>query len=50
MEQLLGFGDNFIVAFAVALQTSNLQIGILCSVPGFLASIAQLWDVELVRF
>jgi MFS family permease len=46
---MLGFGDNFIVAFAVALQTSNLQIGILCSVPGFLASIAQLWDVELVR-
>ena len=46
---MLGFGDNFIVAFAVALQTSNFQIGSLCSVPGFLASIAQLWDVQLVR-
>ena len=46
---MLGFGDNFIVAFAIALQTSSFQIGILCSVPGFLASIAQLWDVELVR-
>ena len=46
---VMGFGDNYIVAFAVALQTSNFQIGILCSVPGFLASLAQLWDVNLVR-
>jgi MFS family permease len=46
---VMGFGDNYIVAFAVALQTSSLQIGILCSVPGFLASIAQLWDTALVR-
>ena len=46
---MLGFGDNFIVAFAIALQTSSFQIGILCSVPGFLASLAQLWDVKLVH-
>ena len=46
---VMGFGDNYIVAFAVALQTSDFQIGILCSVPGFLASLAQLWDVNLVR-
>lgn len=45
----LGFGDHFIVAYAVALQTNSLQIGILTSLPGFLASLAQLWDVELVR-
>lgn len=46
---MLGFGDHYIVAFAVALQTNSLQIGILCSLPGFLASIVQLWDVELAR-
>lgn len=44
-----GFGDNYIVAYAVALQTNSLQIGILCSLPGLLASLAQLWDTELVR-
>ena len=46
---VMGFGDNYIVAFAVALQTSNFLIGILCSVPGFLSSLAQLWDVALIR-
>ena len=46
---VMGFGDNFIVAFAVAIQTSSFLIGILCSVPGFLASLAQLWDATIVR-
>ena len=46
---VMGFGDNYIVAFAVALQVQNYQIGILCSVPGFLASLAQLGDVALLR-
>lgn len=45
----LGFGDHYIVAYAVALQTNNFLIGILCSVPGFLASLAQLWDGDLAR-
>ncbi len=45
----LGFGDHFIVAYAVALHTNNFLIGILCSVPGFLASLAQLWDGDLAR-
>ncbi len=45
----VGFGDHYITAFAVALQANSLQIGILCSVPGFLASVAQIWDVELTR-
>lgn len=45
----MGFGDHYIVAFAVALQTSSLLIGVLCAVPGFLAAVAQLWDAELVR-
>ncbi len=43
----LGFGDHYITAYAVALQANSLQIGILCSIPGFLASTAQIWDVEL---
>jgi MFS family permease len=46
---VMGFGDNYIVAFAVALQVQNYQIGILCSVSGFLASLAQLGDVALLR-
>lgn len=45
----MGFGDHYIVAYAVALQANNFLIGILCSLPGFLASMAQLWDGELVR-
>lgn len=45
----LGFGENFLVAYAIALYANNLQIGLLCSLPGFLASLAQLWDVEIVR-
>ncbi|MBI4330380.1 MAG: MFS transporter [Chloroflexi bacterium] len=43
----IGFGDHYITAYAVALQASSLQIGILCSVPGFLAAAAQLWSVQL---
>ena len=46
---MVGFGDYYIIAYAVALQTSSLQIGVLCSLPGFLASLAQLWDAELAR-
>ncbi len=46
---MLGFGDYYIVAYAVALQTNSFQIGVLCSLPGFLSSLTQLWDVELVR-
>ena len=46
---VMGFGDNYIVAFAVALQVNSFLIGILCSVPGFLASLAQLGDVALIR-
>ena len=46
---MLGFGDSYIVAFAVALQTGSFQIGVLCSLPGFLASLAQLWDAEFAR-
>lgn len=45
----LGFGDHYIVAYAVALQSNSLQLGILCSLPGFLASVAQLWDADLSR-
>ncbi|MCX6012036.1 MAG: MFS transporter [Chloroflexi bacterium] len=43
-----GFGNNYITAFAVAIQTNNLQIGILCSLPGFIASLAQLFDNQLI--
>lgn len=45
----VGLGDHYIVAFAVALQTDSLLIGVLCSVPGFLAALVQLCDAWLVR-
>lgn len=45
----LGFGDHYVVAFAVALQASSFLIGILCSLPGLLAALAQLWDTQLVK-
>ncbi len=46
----LGLGDHFIGAFAVALQANSLEIGLLVSVPGLLASLAQLADDRLVRW
>ncbi len=45
----LGFGDHYIIAFAIALGTNSFEIGILSAVPGFLASLAQLLDAQLVR-
>ncbi len=45
----LALGDRFLIVFAVALQADSLQIGLLASVPGFLGSVAQLFDAELVR-
>jgi len=45
----LAFGDHFLIAFAVALGSDSLQIGLLASVPGFLASLVQLLDAALVR-
>lgn len=45
---IYGFFNNYITAFAVALQTNDLQIGILCSLPGFIASFAQLFDNWLI--
>ena len=44
-----GLGDRYIVAFAVAMQTNSLQLGLLTSVPGLLASLAQLGDARLIR-
>ncbi len=45
----VGVGDHYVMAFAVAMQTSSLQLGVLAALPGFLASSAQLWDQSLVR-
>lgn len=45
----LGFGDQYLVAYAIAIYADNLQIGLLSSIPGFIAALAQLWDVELAR-
>lgn len=45
----LGFGDHFIMAFAVAAGTESLYLGLLASIPGVLASLAQLFDTRLVR-
>ncbi|MBM3924387.1 MAG: MFS transporter [SAR202 cluster bacterium] len=45
----IGLGEHFILAFAVAMSGSSLEIGLLASLPGFLGSIAQLFDTRLVQ-
>ena len=39
---MLGFGDSFINPYAIALKATNLQIGLLSSVPGLVSSLFQL--------
>ncbi|MFH1368747.1 MAG: MFS transporter [Elusimicrobiota bacterium] len=39
---MLGFGDVFISPFAIALKASNMQIGLLSSLPGLVSSLFQI--------
>ena len=43
-----GFGDNFISAFAIALNATNLQLGLIASLPQLVGAWAKLVGVRLL--
>jgi MFS family permease len=45
---MFGFGERYLTAFAVFLKATNLQIGLLTSLPILIGSILQLFSVELI--
>ena len=48
-SSMVGFGESFFTAFAVFLKASNLQIGILGSLPQTLGSFLQLFSNQLIK-
>lgn len=48
-SSMVGFGESFFTAFAVFLKASNLQIGLLGSLPQTLGSFIQLFSNQLIR-
>jgi len=44
-----GFGNRFITPFALALNATNTQIGLLSSLPGLLGNLAQLISLRLIK-
>ncbi|MFH0859786.1 MAG: MFS transporter [Candidatus Altiarchaeota archaeon] len=45
---MTGFGEQYLNPLAIELGASNIQIGLLASVPPFIASLAQLYTTRLV--
>ena len=46
---MIGFGEHYIVAYAVALRATSLQIGLLCAAPSLLAALAQTKSADMAR-
>ncbi|PIN68837.1 hypothetical protein COV94_03670, partial [Candidatus Woesearchaeota archaeon CG11_big_fil_rev_8_21_14_0_20_57_5] len=46
---MVGMGESFFQAFAVFLQATNTQLGLLWSLPQSLGAISQLWAARLLR-
>ena len=46
---MVGFGDSYLPAFAVYLQASAQQMGMLASLPQFAAALVQLFSVRISR-
>ena len=46
---MVGFGESFFSAFAVFLKASNLQLGLLGSLPQALGSVLQLFSEKLLK-
>jgi len=44
-----GVGNSYITPFALALEASNLQIGLLSSFPGLLSPLAQVYGSKLME-
>lgn len=47
---MAGFGESFFGAFAVFLKATNVQIGLLGSLPQFLGALSQLFTLKLLGF
>jgi len=48
-SSMVGFGESFFSAFAVFLKASNLQLGLLGSLPQALGSLTQLWTNKMLE-
>lgn len=48
-SMMVGFGESFFSAFAVLLKASNVQLGLLGSLPQFLGSLSQLFSSKLIK-
>jgi len=46
---MVGFGESFIAAFAVFLKATNIQLGLLSSLPKAFGSLSQLFSNWLIR-
>lgn len=44
---MVGFGENYIGAFAVFLLASKMQMGILASLPAFLGAVSQIFSARI---
>jgi len=47
---MVGFGESFLSAFAIFLNATNQQLGLLRSLPQALGSLSQLWSRRLMNF
>ena len=47
---MLGFGESFFSAFAIFLKATNLQIGVLGTLPDTIGSLTQLWSNTLLKW
>jgi len=47
---MVGFGESFLAAFAVFLKATNVQLGLLSSLPKALGSLSQLFSNNLLKF
>lgn len=44
---MVGFGDQYVGAFAIFLAATSLQMGVLASLPPFIASLSQIFAAQL---
>ncbi|MBU4502687.1 MAG: MFS transporter [Nanoarchaeota archaeon] len=48
-SMMVGFGESFISAFAIFLKATNIQLGLLSSLPLLLGSLSQLFSIRLIK-
>lgn len=46
---MVGFGDEYISPFAIALGASNMVVGLLTALPNFIAPLFQLYSLKLLK-